>query len=99
MLDMLTVSWQPIMKPPSCTQHSIDKPQGPCEDDLVGQMQPADIADSERDALMRAHTHAHTNVQSIHRVETDGAKNKPSKIFNLLTQKTTSGSYVCTSRG
>lgn len=75
---------------PICTQHSIDKPQGPCEDDLVGQMQPADITDSERDALIYTHmpTHAHADMQGIHKVETDGAKNKPSKIFNLLTQKT-----------
>lgn len=29
-------------------------------------------------------------MHSIHKVETDGAKNKPSEIFNLLTQKKTS---------
>ena len=74
-----------------CTQHSIDNPQGPCEDDLVGQMLPAVIADSERDAGTHTHTRTHTHtVQSIHKVETDGSKNKPSEIFNLLTQKTAS---------
>lgn len=53
-------------------------------------MQPAVIADSERD------THTHTQTR---KVETDGAKNKPSKIFNLLTQKTAPVLHVCTSRG
>lgn len=76
---MLTVSWQPIMMASFFTQHTIDKPQGPCEDDLVGQMQPAVMASSGRDAV--THTRIHT-------VETDGSKNKPPKIFNLLTQKT-----------
>lgn len=87
LLDVLTVSWQPIMVAPFCTQHSIDKPRGPCGDDLVGQMQPAVIADSER--CTNTHTHTHT-AQRMHKVETDGAKNKPSEIFNLLTQKTAS---------
>lgn len=61
LLDVLTVSWEPIMMAPFCTQHSIDKPRGPCEDDLVGQIQPAD---SERDALTRAHTQHVAHTQS-----------------------------------
>lgn len=51
-VEMLTVGCRPIMMAPFCTQHSIDKSRGPCEDDLVGQTQPADTTDSERGTNM-----------------------------------------------
>lgn len=48
---------------------------------------------------MRWHTHTHACTCRVFTVETDGTKNKPAKIFNLVTQKRAPVWCVCTRGG